>query len=143
MVSHWSFSDSKFPGLFSIFWPILITRPLISKSSSPGTNPLMTVPRALFTIGITVTSCSTVFSFLWQDPSTYPSSRLLSILLCDLPVQQSSRLGKFSFFLLLLLLLLTITRFGRQANIRWSVCISKSQNRLYVSFSRTDAGLCI
>ena len=40
-------------------------------------------------------------------------------------------------------LLLTITRSGRLAEIRWSVCISKSQRTLCVSFSRTDSGLYI
>ena len=32
---------------------------------------------------------------------------------------------------------------GRLVEIRWSVCISKSQSSLYLSFSRTDSGLCI
>ena len=36
-----------------------------------------------------------------------------------------------------------ITKFGRLAKIWWSVCISKSQCTLCVSFSRTDSGLCI
>ena len=40
-------------------------------------------------------------------------------------------------------LLLTITRFGRLVEIRWSVCISKSQRIFCVSFSWTDSGLCI
>ena len=37
----------------------------------------------------------------------------------------------------------TYTRFSRLAEIRWSVCISKSQRILCVSFFRTDSGLCI
>ena len=41
------------------------------------------------------------------------------------------------------LLLLTLTKSARLAKIRWPVCISKSQRMLYVSFSRTDSGLCI
>ena len=41
------------------------------------------------------------------------------------------------------LFLLFIIRCGRLADIRWSVCISKSQWNLCVSFSRTDVGLCI
>ena len=39
--------------------------------------------------------------------------------------------------------LLIIIRSGLQAEIRWSVCISKSHRSLCVSFSRTGAGLCI
>ena len=38
----------------AVVW-IVTTRPLISKSSRPCTNPLMTIPRAPITIGITVT----------------------------------------------------------------------------------------
>ena len=38
---------------------------------------------------------------------------------------------------------LAITWSGRLAENRWTVCISKSQGCLCVSFSRTDAGLCI
>ena len=36
-----------------------------------------------------------------------------------------------------------ITRSGRLVEIRWSICISKSQRILGVSSSRTDSGLCI
>ena len=35
------------------------------------------------------------------------------------------------------------TRFGRLVEIRWSVCISKSQRILCISFSCTDSGLSI
>ena len=66
MVSPWSSSGSDFPlvsrTLLSILadlnnavaW-IVSSHPHISKSSSPCTNPLVTVPRAPITIGITVT----------------------------------------------------------------------------------------
>ena len=49
---------------------------------------------------------------------------------------KSTILQVFSF-------LLIIIRSGRLAQIRWSVCISKLQSSLCVSFSRTDSGLCI
>ena len=66
MVSHWSLRDSKSPHVSRTLLCILTdlnnagvwmvsTRPLISKSSSPRTNPLVIVPRALITIGIIVT----------------------------------------------------------------------------------------
>ena len=42
-----------------------------------------------------------------------------------------------------LFLLLIIIRSGLLAEIRWSVCTSKSHRSLCVSFSRTGAGLCI
>ena len=38
---------------------------------------------------------------------------------------------------------LSITRFGRLAKIKWSVCTWKSQKNLSVSFSRIDSMLCI
>ena len=66
MVFHWSFSDSKSPqvsrtllGFLAVLKNVAVwmvfTCPLISKSSSPCTNPLVTVPRAPITIGIIVT----------------------------------------------------------------------------------------
>ena len=42
-----------------------------------------------------------------------------------------------------LFFLLIILRFGRLADIRWSVFISKSQRSLGVSFSKLDSGSCI
>ena len=70
------------------------SRPVISKSSSPCTSPLVTVSRAPITIGISVTS--TTFPIALQ--STYLFFRFLSILLGGQPGQQSSQFGKFSIF---------------------------------------------
>ena len=44
---------------------------------------------------------------------------------------------QFCFFLLV------IIRSGHLAEIKWFVCLSKSQRSLCVSFSGTDVGLCI
>ena len=66
MVSHWNLSDSKSLQVSRTLLSILAdlnnavvwmvsTHPLISKSSCPCTNPLVTVPSALITIRITVT----------------------------------------------------------------------------------------
>ena len=107
------------------------TRSLISKFSSPCINRLVTLLSAPITIGIIVTFMfNSFFSF---------SRHFLSILLCGLPGQQNSQLGKFSSFFFLL----TITRSGRLAEIRWSICISISQSSLCVSVSRSDYGMCI
>ena len=66
MVFHWSLSNSKFPQvsrtLLSIpailnnvvVWMVSIRTPT-SKSSSPFSNPLVTVPNAPITIGIIAT----------------------------------------------------------------------------------------
>ena len=76
MVSHWSFSDCKSPQVSrtlpsiladlnnAVVW-MVSTDPFIFKSSSLCTNPSVTVPRALITIGITVTFMSlNFFNFL-------------------------------------------------------------------------------
>ena len=75
MVFHLCLSDSKSPQVSRTFnivadlnnavvWIVSI-RPLIFKSSIPFTNPLVTVPRASITIGITVTF---MFHSLFQFP---------------------------------------------------------------------------
>ena len=142
MVSYWSLRDSK---SLQVSWTLLriladlnytvvrivSTRPLISKSSSSSINPLVTVPKAPITIGITVTFRFHSFSVPWQGRGTYFSFCFLSILLCGQPGQQ------------VLFFLLIITRSGRLAKIRLSVCNTKSPRSLRVSFSRTDSGRCI
>ena len=66
MVFHWSLSDSKSPQVSKTLLSILAvlnnavvwmvsTRPPTSKSFSPFSNPLVTVPNAPITIGIIVT----------------------------------------------------------------------------------------
>ena len=66
MVFHWILSDSKCPQVSRTLLSILAvlnnvvvwmvsTRPPTSKSSSPFSNPLVTVPNAPITIGIIVT----------------------------------------------------------------------------------------
>ena len=50
---------------------------------------------------------------------------------------------KFTIRQVLFFFLLNIYRSGRLAEIRWPVCISKSQRNLCISFYRTDSRLCI
>ena len=92
----------KSPGIFSIFWPILIMLllgwfPLVFLFLSPP-FPLVKLSSAPITIGITVTFMFYSFSVLWQGISTYVSVRLLSILLSGLLGQQSPQFGGLSFF---------------------------------------------
>ena len=72
MVFHWSLSDSKSPQISrtllsflavlnnAVVW-MISTRPPTAKSSSPFSNPLVTVPNTPITIGIIVTC---IFFFL-------------------------------------------------------------------------------
>ena len=66
IVFYWSLSDSKSPQVSRTFLSILAvldnvvvwmvtTHPLISKSSSPFNNPLLTIPKSAIMIGIIVT----------------------------------------------------------------------------------------
>ena len=66
MVFHRSLSDSKSPQMSRTLLSIMVilnnvvvwmvsTHPLISKSSSPFNNPLVTIPKAPITIGIILT----------------------------------------------------------------------------------------
>ena len=105
MVFYWSLSDRKSPSVSRTLLSILAdlndavvsSRPLISKTSSPFTNPLVIVPRAPIKIRITVTFIFHSFSIPKQGPSTNPSFRFLSILLCSQLGQQSQQFDKFCF----------------------------------------------
>ena len=96
----------------------------------------MTAPRAPITIGKTSLSCSTVSSIPEQGRGIYPSFHFLSILFCGQPEQQSPQ------SCMLFLICWLIQGHGRLAEIRWSVCMSKSQRSLCMSYFRTDVGLC-
>ena len=98
LVFHWSLRDSKSPQIYrsllsiladlnnAVPW-MLTTSPLISKSFSLCTNPLVTLPSAPVTIDITVTFMFHSF-FSSLAKSRYLSFfRFLSVLLCDQPEQ--------------------------------------------------------
>ena len=149
MVFHWSLSDSKSPQvsrtLFSILavlnnavvW-MVSTRPPTSKSSSPFSNPLVTVPNTPITIGIIVT-CMFHSFFNSLARSRYLSffSHSFSFILWSAVTAKSTILQVF------FLLLLIIIKSGLLAGIRWSVCMLMSNRSLCLAFSRTGAGLCI
>ena len=144
MVVYWSLGDNKSPQVSgtllsiladlsnAVVW-IVSTRPLISNSSSPFTNHLVSVPRAPITIGITITFM--FYSFFYSlARSKYLSFFSLSF---DFTLW-SAETAKFT--ILQVLFLLTIIRVGLLAEIRWSICVSKSSR---VCASRRDSGLCI
>ena len=102
MVFHWSLSDSKSPQVSWILLSILTDLsipadlsnavvwmvsdlPLISKSSSHRTNPLVTVPRASIIIGVNVT-----FIFLSFFNSFVRSEYLSFIIIIIIPTIEES-----------------------------------------------------
>ena len=150
----WSLSESKSPQISRTLLSILAvlnnvvvwmfsTHPTTCKSSSPFTNPLVTVPNAPITIGIIVTFM--FHSFFVQFPSKvevliilFPFFQFYSVVSRDSKVDNFvSSLFFFFFFLLI------IIRSGLLAEIRWTVSMLKSHRSLCVSFSWTDAGSCI
>ena len=137
MVFHWGLSDSKSPQVSrtlpsilavlnnAVVW-MVSTHPPTSKSSSPFSKPLVTVPNAPITIGIFVT-CMFHSFFHSLARSTYLSffSHSFSFILWSAGTAKSTIL-KVLFFLLI------IIRSGLLAEMRWSVCMSKSHRSLCV-----------
>ena len=148
MVFHWSLSDSKSPQVSRTLLSILAvlnnevvwmvsTRLPTSKSSSPFSKPLVTVPKAPITIGIIVTCIfHSFFNLLARSRYLSFFSHSFSFILWSAGTAKSTIL-QVLFFLLI------IIRSGLLAEITWSVCMSKSHRSLCVLFSRTGVGLCI
>ena len=145
MASHRSLSENKSPQvprtLLSILsdfdsdavW-IVSTHLVISKSSSPWINPLVTVPGAPIAIGLIITCMFHSFFFTFLVRSRYLSLFLFSF---DFTLWSVHNFTNSLFFLL------TITQSSCQAEIWWSVHISKSQRSLCISFSKMNSGWCI
>ena len=147
MVFHWSLSESKSPQVSrnilsilavlsnAVIW-IVSTRPPTSKSSRPFTNPLVIVPKAPVTIG-------TIVTFMFHSFfNSLARSRYLSFFSHSFSFIRWSAGAAKSTILQILFFLLIIIRSGLLVEIRWSVCMSILIG-IYVSFSRTGAGLCI
>ena len=148
MVFHWSGSDCKFlrvsRTLLSILADIdnvvvwmISTCSLISNHSNPFDNPSVTALNAPITIGINVTFMFHIF-FNSLARSRYLSffSHSFCFIQFYFVVSWDSKVHNFASSLF-------FVRFGRLAEIRWSVCMSKSHRSFWVLFCRTDAGLCI
>ena len=94
----------KFPGLFSLFWPISIMQqfgwsPFVLLFSSPLVLVLILwwlYREHQLQLVLSSVSCSTAFSIPKQGWAIYPSFHILSILLCGPPGQQSAQFCKFS-----------------------------------------------
>ena len=102
----------------TVVW-MVSTCPPTSKSSSAFNHPLVKAP----------ISISTVVTFMFH--------RFFLI-----PKQGRQQIANFLLFFFFFLLLIII-RSGLLVEIRWSVCMLKSHNSLWVSFSRTAADVCI
>ena len=148
MVFYWSLSDSKSPQVSKTFFSVLAdlnnaivwtvsTRLVISKFSSLCINPLVTVPIAPTTIGINVIFMfHSFFNSLARSRYFSLFSHSFNFTLWSAGTAKSTILEVLSF-------LLIVIRSSHLAKISWSICISKSQSCLCVSFSRTDSGLCM
>ena len=148
MVIYWGLSDSKSSQVSRTLLSILSVlnndvgwlvslRPLISKSSSPFNNPLVTVPRIPITIGI---SAILIFhSFFNSLARSRHLSFFFTFFQFYFVVSRNRKVRNFASSLFLLM----IIRSDRLTEIRWSVCMSKSHWSLCISFSRTVSGLYI
>ena len=139
MVFHWSLSDSKSPQVsrtllnipavrnIAVVW-MVSTRPPTSKSSSPFSNPLVTVPNAPITIVIIVTFMfHSFFNSLARSRYLSFYSYSFSFTLCSAGTAKSTiLLVLFFFFCWLLLGLVFWPRLGdssvRQNPIGVYVC---------------------
>ena len=112
MVFHWSLSDSKSPQVPRTLLSILAvlnnavvwmvsTRPPTSKSSSPFSNSLVTVPNTPITIGIIVT-CMFHSFFNSLARSRYFLSHFFSFILWSAGTAKSTIL-QVLFFLLIII----------------------------------------
>ena len=141
MVFHWRRSDSKSPQVSTTLLSILAVfnnavvwmvsnRPPTSKSSGPFNNPLVTVSKAPITIGIIFTFIfHSFFNSLARSRYLYLFSHSCSFILWSAGTAKSTILQIFfSFFFFLLI----ITRSDYLAEIRWSVCISKSHRIIII-----------
>ena len=136
MVFHWRLSDSKSPQVsrtllsivailnIVVFW-MVFTRPLISKSSRPFNNPLVTVLKAPMMIGIIVTFMFHVFF------NSLARSRYLFFSLSFSFILWSAGIVKSTILQVLFFLMIIISS-GLLAEIRWSVCMPKSHRSLWV-----------
>ena len=147
MIFPWSLIDNKSPQATRTLFSILVdldnavvwmvsTSFLISKPTNFFTNPLRIVPSALITTGITVT-------FMFHSFCSSQARSGYSSLFSPYSNFTLRSAGTAKSTVRHVLFLLTIIRSGFLGKIRKPICISKSQRTLYVSFSRTNSGLCI
>ena len=145
MVFHWSLSDSKSPQVFGTLLSIMAvlnavvwmvsTHPPTSKSSTLFNNPLVTVLKASIIIGIIFTFIfHSFFNSQARSRYLYFFSHSFSFILWSADTAKS----------IILQILFFIVDYYKVFGPRLgnpSVC--QSPIGFFVSFSRTDAGLCM
>ena len=99
-----------------VVW-MVSTRPPTSKSTSPFSNPLLTVPNALIAIGIIVTS------MFYSSFNSVARQRYLSFFSHSFGFILWSAGTAKSTILQILFFLFIIIRSGLLVEIRWSVCM--------------------
>ena len=115
---------------------IISTRSLLYKSCCPCTSLWWQYRARILHLLSQLPSCSIVIFFSYFARSTYLS--LFKFFLQYYPVVR--RNGKIQYLANSLFFFLNVTTSNRLAEIRWYVCISKSNRMLCISFSRTDSG---
>ena len=144
-VFHWSLSESKSPQVSRTLLSILAdlnnatvwmvsTRLLISKSSSPFINPLVTLPRAPFTMGITAIY---MFHSFFQFPSKVEVLILLfTFFQFYFVVSRDSKAQNFASYLFFFVNYYKVWRLGDPS-------VYQTSRGVCMSFSMTDSGLCL
>ena len=117
---------------------MVFIRPPTFKSSQPFNNPSVTVPKAPITIG-------TIDTFIIHSLfNSLSRLKYLSFFSHSFNfIQLSTGTAKNTIWQILFLFVDYFFRSGLLVKVRWSVWLSKSHRSLWVSFSRTGAGLCI
>ena len=115
---------------------MISTCPLILKSSSLSTILWWLYPEHQLQIVSPSLSYSIDFSIPWQG-------EVLNFLYIFFQLYLWSAGTAKPLIWQVLFFLFIITRSGRLVEIKWSICISKSQRSFFVSFSRTYSKLCI
>ena len=147
MVYHWSFSDWKSPQVSATVLTILsdlnnaVLRMvsschLISMSSNSFTNSLEIDLTASTIICMTVNFTFHIYFIPLASTGTYLRFRFLLCSHCGLPGRRSPLFSRLSVFCWMSLS-------DRLVDIKWFVCISKSQRYLCVSFSWMDFELIL
>ena len=152
MDFHWSLSDSKSPQVSRTLLNILAVLNNVVVGWSPLVLlfPSPPVPLIIFwwlyqkhqsRLVWLSSSCSMVF---FQFPILiFTFFQFYFVVSQDSKVHNFASSLSLSLFFFSFFFLLIIIRSGLLVEIRWSVCMPKSLGSLCVSFSRTDAVLCI